>query len=173
MIERYRVLYYDSYEQEFVVIREEHSLPNMVFKMHSSGLYCFIPNCADFSFVVTVEDTMAPYSKQQILAADKARIFNACLAFPSQPNYKWILCSNQGHRCSREDLGAKCIGPQRKNNLDKIVTRPTDIVQLPVEIQSLHCNITMSINIFFVSKIPFLIMLSQSIVFTTVTHLSN
>ena len=49
----------------------------------------------------------------------------------------------------------------------------TDLVKIPVEIQDLHKFITISINIFFVNKIIFFIMLSQKICFTKVTHLTN
>ncbi len=168
VIARYRVLY-DSYDQEFVVIREDNGLPNMVFKMHSSGLHYSIPNRADFSFVVTVEDTMAPYSKRQILAADKARTFQASLAFPSQPDYKWIVRSNQVDECPIlvEDIGVaeKIWGPnvaalKGKTPRTKSIPVQTDIIQVLVEIRSLHQNVTMSMDIFSVNKIPFLITLS-------------
>ena len=50
---------------------------------------------------------------------------------------------------------------------------PSDIVEIPVEIRQLHRNVTMSIDIFFVNKIPFFLTLSRKICFTTVTHLAN
>ncbi len=50
---------------------------------------------------------------------------------------------------------------------------PTDIVAVPMEIRDLHCHVTLSIDVFFVNKIPFLLTLSQKIMFTSVTHLTN
>ena len=52
-------------------------------------------------------------------------------------------------------------------------TVPTDIVAIPAEIRELHRNVTLSINVFFVNKVPFFLMLSQKIMFSTVTHLTN
>jgi hypothetical protein len=58
---------------------------------------------------------MSPFSKWQILAADKARNFHAGLAFPSSSDYKWILCASQVNKClmSVEDIGVaeKISGP--------------------------------------------------------------
>ncbi len=64
---------YDSYDEEFVVYQQGHGLPNMIFKMHSSGLHYYDPKRSEFSFVVTVEDNMKPFSKRQIVGAEKAR----------------------------------------------------------------------------------------------------
>ena len=49
----------------------------------------------------------------------------------------------------------------------------TNIIAVPKEIRDLHRYITISIDVFFVNKIPFLITLSRKICFTTVTHLAN
>ena len=40
-------------------------------------------------------------------------------------------------------------------------TVPTDIVEIPVKICKLHRLVTLSINMFFVNKIPFFITLSK------------
>ncbi len=49
---------YDSYDGTFIVYRHNHALPNMIFKMHSSGLHFYDPKRSKFSFAVTVEDNM-------------------------------------------------------------------------------------------------------------------
>jgi hypothetical protein len=46
---------------------------------------------------------------------------------------------------------------------------PSDVVAVPKEIWELHRNVTMSIDVFFVNKIPFFITLSRNICFTTKT----
>ena len=48
-----------------------------------------------------------------------------------------------------------------------------DIMQIPKAICELHRNVTLSIDIFFVNQIPFLLTLSRNIWFTTVTHLAD
>jgi len=52
-------------------------------------------------------------------------------------------------------------------------TVTTDIVEVPVEIRELHRIVTLSIDVFYVNKIPFFITLSHKLMFTTVTHLAN
>ena len=42
IIRQYRVTY-NSYDQTFVIHREESSLPDMEFRMHRSGLHVFYP----------------------------------------------------------------------------------------------------------------------------------
>ena len=49
----------------------------------------------------------------------------------------------------------------------------TDIIKIPTEIRELHRFVTLSIDVFFINKIPFFITLSRKICFTTVTHLAN
>ncbi len=49
----------------------------------------------------------------------------------------------------------------------------SDIVTIPTGIREIHRIVTLSIDVFFVNKIPFLLTLSRKICFSTVTHLSN
>jgi hypothetical protein len=181
VMESYRITY-DSYDQAFIVWREENNLPNMIFRMHSSGLHFFDPTKEEFSFVVTVDDNMKHFSKRQVTSAEKARSLLAGMAFPSSQDYDWILRSNQVQECpvTVEDakIANKIWGPDVPSLKGKTTRRTppavrSDIVEIPVEIQQLHRNVTMSIDIFFVNKIPFFITLSRKICFTTVTHLTN
>ena len=97
-------------------------------------------------------------------------------------DYKWILRSGQVDKCpiSLEDAevaqkiwGTNIAALKGKTARAKPVMVKTDIIQIPVQIRSLHRIVTLLIDIVFVNKIPFLITLSRSIIFTTVTHLSN
>ncbi len=154
----------------------------MIFCMHSSGLHFFDPSKEEFSFVVTVEDNMKHFSKQQIISAEKARSLMAGMAFPSDPDYNWILWSNQVQECPVTVEDAKIankIWCPDVPSLKGKTTRKTppavrsDMVEIPVEIRQLHRNVTMSFDIFFVNKIPFFLTLSRKICFTAVTHLTN
>jgi hypothetical protein len=114
--------------------------------------------------------------------AEKARTLKAGLGFPSDPDYKWILRTNQVQECLVTIDGAKAAskiwGPDvssLKGKTTRQTPQPvmTDIIEIPTEIRELHRFVTISIDVFFVNKIPFLITLSRKICFTTVTHLAN
>jgi hypothetical protein len=49
----------------------------------------------------------------------------------------------------------------------------TDIVSIPKEIRELHKEVTLTIDIFFMNKIPFFLTLSRVLYFTMVTHLPD
>ena len=48
-----------------------------------------------------------------------------------------------------------------------------DIIQIPKKSREFHRQVSLSIDIFFVNNIPFLITLSRNIRFTIVTHLAD
>ena len=52
VIKTYRITY-DSYDKAFIIHRQEQGpLPNMIFKMHSSGLHFYDPKRSECLFVV-------------------------------------------------------------------------------------------------------------------------
>lgn len=160
VMQKYHVTY-DSCDEAFVVYWEEYGMPNMLFTMHNSGLHFYNPKKTEFTFIVTVKDNMKSFSRWQITAAEKAHDFHASLGFLSSNDNKWILKSNQIKDClvTYEDATVKHV--------------TSNIVAIPKEIRKLHCNITMSINVFFVNKIPFIMTLSCKIVFMMVMHLAS
>ena len=81
---------------------------------------------------------------------------------------------------SYEDAGVaeKIWGPNiaaLKGKTTRSTPEPvkSDIVAIPTTIRELHRIVTMSIDVFFMNKIPFLLTLSRKICFSTVTHLSD
>ncbi len=179
MKKQYRATY-NSSEDTFLVHREAAGL--LLFKEHGNGLHFFDSRQADFAFVETMESNMRLYSKRQVACTDKARSLYASLEFPSQKDFMWILRWNQikGSPMTVEDAMAafKIWGPSVAALKGKMVRkRPepvkTDIVSIPKEIRELHKEVTLTINIFFVNKIPFFLTLSRVLYFTTVTHLPN
>jgi hypothetical protein len=98
LIKQYRVTY-DSNDQTFVVHRETSNLPDMEFKMHSSGLHYYEPEKNDFTFVNTVDDNKKAFTKRQLKGAELARTLYATLGYPSVKDFKWVIQSNQIKDC--------------------------------------------------------------------------
>jgi hypothetical protein len=181
MKKQYKVTY-DSSEETFLVYREAAGLSNLLFKEHGNGFHFFDPRQADFAFVNTVESHMQLHSKRQVARMDKARSLYASLGFPSRKDFMWILRSNQikNSPVTVEDVmvAHKIWGPSVAALKGKTVRkRPepikTDIVSIPKEIHELHKEVTLTINIFFMNKIPFFLTLSRVLYFTTVTNLPD
>ncbi|MGL6130279.1 MAG: hypothetical protein ACRCZ9_01525, partial [Fusobacteriaceae bacterium] len=181
VVERYAVSY-NSNESAFIVHRDNRGLPDMLFKMHRSGLHYFYPNKKDFMFISTVRDNMLPYSKRQIAGAQKAKDLYASLAYPSLADFKWIIRSNQIKDCpvSVEDteIATNIWGPDIAALKGKTTRKTpahvtTDIVAVPASIRQLHRFVSIGIDVFFVNQTPFLLTLSRNICFTTVTHLTD
>ena len=86
----YRVTY-NSDDKQFIVHQSEHGKPNMLFKIHSSGLHYYDPSNKDFNFINTADKNKAVFTKRQIVSADKARELYAIIAYPSNADYKWNL----------------------------------------------------------------------------------
>ena len=74
---------YDSNDKKFIVHQKEHGKPDMLFKMHSSGLHYWDPSNKDFNFINTVKANKSVFMKRQTANADKARELYASLAYPS------------------------------------------------------------------------------------------
>jgi hypothetical protein len=94
----------------------------------------------------------------------------------------WILRSNQikDSPVTVEDavVAYKIWGPNvAALNGKAVQKRPepikTDIVSILKEIRELHKEVTLTIDIFFMNKIPFFLTLSRVLYFTTVTHLPD
>jgi hypothetical protein len=143
VIRSYHVSYDSRDDTSFIVHCQDHGLPNMIFKMHWSGLHFYDPRRSEFSFLVTVEDNMKLFTKRQIMGAEKACSLYAGLAYPSLADYKWILKSNQIHKCpvSYEDADAaeKIWGPSIAALKGKTTRKSpelvvSDIVAIPTEI---------------------------------------
>ena len=86
---QYRVTY-DSDDECFVVHRQEHGLPDMVFHEHASGLHYFDPRDQNstFTFVETVCENKSLFTKQQIKGAENACRLYKCLPHPSMEDFK-------------------------------------------------------------------------------------
>jgi len=181
---QYRVTY-DSDDSYFVVHREEHGLANIIFKEHESGLHYYDPSdqSGNFTFVETVKDNQALFTKRQVKDAEKARRLYKCLSHPSMQDFKWLLQTNSIKDCpvTLEDakIAERIWGRNIAALKGKTTHRTADavkvesIIPIPKEMLAMHKNVVLAIDIFFVNKIPFFATLSRNICFTTVTHLAN
>ncbi len=181
LIQQYHVTY-DSRDQIFVVHRETQNKPNMEFRMHESGLHYFDPSDEAYTFVNTVSGNKEGYTKRQIKGAESARILYAKLGYPSTKDYKWIIQSNQIKDCpvTVQDVdaanhiwGKNIAALKGKTTRGKPLPVAQDFVKVPKEFMQLNKMVYLTIDIFFVNKIPFFLALSRKICFTAVNHLAN
>jgi hypothetical protein len=99
LITQYRVTY-DSNDKMFVVHRTSVNLPNMHFRMHSSGLHYYDPRDENFSFnIQTVTENKAGFTKRQLQGAELARTLYSNLGYPSMKDFKWVIQSSQIKDC--------------------------------------------------------------------------
>jgi hypothetical protein len=180
LIKQYRVTY-DSDELIFVVHREPANKSNMEFRMHKSGLHNYDPRKDnEFAFVSTVSENKEGFTKKQIKGAETARALYATLSYPSMKYFKWVLRSNQIKDCpvtvQDVDVASKIwekniAALKGKTIRSKSTPVARDFVKVPPEILKLHREVFLTVDIFFVCKIPFFLTLSRKICFTAANHL--
>jgi hypothetical protein len=134
-------------------------------------------------FVETVSGNKQGFMKRQIKGADAAWALYATLSYPSLKDYKWVIRSNQIKDCPVTVQGvdvAHTIWGKNIAALKGKTIRSTpdpvarDFVKvLPVELMNLHREVFLTVDIFFVNKIPFFLTLSRRICFTAVNHLAD
>ena len=81
----------------FIIHQVKHRYPDMVFKLHASGLHVLdtsdLRSFASYTFVETVVDNMSLFTKSQIASANQAHDLQAGLAYLSVSDLKlkWIV----------------------------------------------------------------------------------
>ncbi len=161
IIQQYRVTY-DSNELMFVVHRPNQS--NMEFRMHESGLHYYDPRTNNkFAFVNTVSENMEGFTKRQIKEARVARMLYGNLCYPSTFDFKWIIRSHQIKNCpvtvdnvevASQIWGEDIAALKGKTTRSKPAPVARDYIKVPLELLNLHKEVYMTIDIFFVNKIP-------------------
>ena len=150
--------------------------------MVEDGLHVHIPGDKGKAFVNTVSENMEGFSKRQIKGAKAARELYSKLVYPSMKDFRWAVMSNQIKNCpvTAEDIDiaqriwGKDIAALKGKTVRK---KPTPVqgnsMKVPRDFLRLHQDVFMTLDIFFVAGIPFLLTLSRKIDFTTVTHLAD
>ncbi len=173
-----------SYDgEDFIIHQAKHGYADMVFKPHPSGLHVYDPDDPwgheSYSFVKTVEENMAMFTKLQIVNAELACKLQAGMAYPSIPDLKWVVQSNQIMDCpvTAQDVNValKIWGPSVALLKDITVGRTPpvqvqDIVEVPKEIRENHKRVTLTIEFFFVNRVPYFVTLSLWICFLSDAH---
>jgi hypothetical protein len=176
-----------SYDgEDFIIHQAKHGYADMMFKPHPSGLHMYDPDDprghASYSFVETVEENMTMFTKRQIVNAKLACKLQAGMAYPSIPDLKWVVQSNQIKDCpvTAQDVNVtlKIWGPNVALLKGKTVPSTPlvvvqDIVEVPKEIRENHKHATLTIDIFFVNRVSYFVTLSLRIIFLSVTHMTN
>ena len=118
-----------------------------------------------------VESNMKLFTKRQLENVRLTQNLQADLAFPSNQDLAWALQSNIIKDCpltaSDMKIAIKVWGPSIAMLKGKMVRT------MPLPVQDFNKKMTLVIDIFFVNKVLFFIILSQVICFLLVTHLSN
>jgi hypothetical protein len=180
LIKQYRVTY-DSDQKMFVIHRDTAGKTNMEFRMHES-VHIYDPKKEALMFITTVLGNKEGFTKRQIKGAEVARTLYATLGYPSWNHFKWVLRSNQIKDCpvrvqdadvAFQIWGKNIAALKGKTTRSKPASVAKDYVKVPLELLNLHREVFLTVDIFFVNKIPFFLTLSRKICFTAVNHLAD
>ncbi|KAG7373108.1 hypothetical protein IV203_033832 [Nitzschia inconspicua] len=134
-----------------------------------------------WSFVTTVKDRAAVYTKRQLEEAQRARRMQNIIMHPSDQQLSDVAIHHlRGCPVTKHSIrvASDVFGPNLGSLKGKTVHRPSSHVQphtdpVPPEILARHRDVTLATNIMFVNKIPFLITVSRNIRFVTITDVLN
>jgi hypothetical protein len=91
---------------------------------------------------------------------------------PQQPD-QGLSGHGQRHSSCLQDLGEYIAALKGKTTRSKSTPVARDFVKVPMEMMKLHKEVYLTMDIFFLNKIPFFLTLSRKICFTAVNHLSS
>jgi hypothetical protein len=183
----YRVRYDSSKDDAFIVTHSDGR--EIIFKPTAKGLYALrktdcndVDDSGNWAFFNTVAEWKDKYTKREYKAAMQARKVQNIMMHPSSRQYMDISDKNQitnnpvlrAHIQAAEDIFGANLGSLK----GKTVTRSGKAVEgritgVPPEIKHKYQRVSMSIDIMFVNKIPFLITTSRGLHFGTVESIPN
>jgi len=177
----------------FEVTRGDGSI--MKFVEHEIGLYVYdvsnnfvhntnkLSQVNRYTFVNTVDENLAHFSKKEIEKANLARALYIKIGRPSRTSFIHILNNNLIRECpiTADDVNrAEYIyGPDVGTMKGKTVRKrpsavPTKtLIPLPISISTWHKEITLCADIFFLNGIPFLHTISKDLQLRTVEELQS
>ena len=161
------------------------------FKKCTNGLYFYhakpskINNLQQTTptLLATVEENKKLFTKKEVTMADAARDLSRAMNFPTDSVLKTMLNNHMIPNCPVTADGvdrattiygndvAILKGKSERKAPHKLPIKT--IVEVPPDILSLHKNVTLYVDIFFVDKLVFLLSISKHIKFLTVQHLHD
>ena len=180
--QQYHATYDSQVSNSFVVHRESAGKPDMEFVRHPSGLHYYDPRTYGKTFVHTVAENMANYTKRQVKSAQAARTLYRALGYPSLKDFRLALMTNLIKDCpvTVQDVdvahaiwGKDIAALKGKTTRRKPIPVADSVMNVPRELKKLHKNVTLAVDLFFVNGIAFFISHSRKICFTASTHLKN
>ena len=184
IIKYYRVFYDSNVSDEFIV--EVSSDTTLRFTPTAKGLYAYLgcqgPQSTAWAFVTTVTDKRDLYTKRAYQDAVAARQAQNIMMFPGVRQLYKIADENLLRNCpiNRGDIRAAedIFGPHLGAVKGKTPARRSTVVSggrdgVPPDILDRHRDLVVSIDIFFINKIPFLLTTSCNLHFGTVKAIPN
>ena len=130
----------------------------------------------------TVSDNKNMYTKRELKAVARARQFQNIIMFPSTRELmdfsdQHLLKNNPVQRADIKDaekIYCTNLGSLKgKTATRKGITVASQITGVPPVIKQKYKNVTLCIDLLFVNKIPFLLMISRRLHFGSVENLNN
>jgi hypothetical protein len=167
---------------------EKNGLPDIEFKMHERDPTSDVAKSGSnsrtkkFTFVETVEDKKKLHSKRQVKMAEVARAGLQIAGFPSERDFRLMIQNGHISNCpiQVDDLDrathihGKDVGLLKgKTTRKKPLPVIESMVPVPKYMLNLHKNVFLTVDLFFVDKIVFLVTYSRRICSTTVKWLDT
>ena len=134
-----------------------------------------------WSFITTVADKADQYTHRAIQCARAARRFQNIIMRPGARQLMDVAVSHlKGCPLTKADVKAAedIYGPNLGALKRKTVARPNPHVpagvdHVPTSIMSVHCSVTLAIDVMFINKVAFLITTSRNLKFGMVEAIAN
>ena len=148
------------------------------FRCSENGLYIHnIKNKQDVIMVNTVAENESAYTDRQVAQAKRARKLYGIVGYPSIKDFKAMIEGNLIMNCpvtiddvnaAEKIYGASIAAIKGKTTRQKPVPVKSDYIKVPEELIARNKILTLTADLMFVNKIPFLVTLSRTIRFSTI-----
>jgi hypothetical protein len=181
----YRVTY-DNKAKDVFQVHRPYGTTRDFFKS-ARGLYYMVATPAVKTATTLMIDTVAKkkelYTDRAIKRAELARQLQNTIGHPPLRRFLELIDQRLIPNCpvTREDVliaeqifGTNLAGLKgRTTRKSSPETDDINVMSVPPEILAAHGAVTLAIDLMYVNKIPFLVSISKSIKFGTVSHLQN
>lgn len=158
---------YDSAQGDSFVVHKDDEL--LHFICSNNGLYYHDMTNRQITLLNAVSENMEGFYEQQITKAKKARDLYAMVGYPTIRDFKAMIKNNMLLNCpvTTDDIdnSVKIFGPDIHMLKGKTVRKQpisvkVDYIKIPKEIQRIHHNVILAIDLFYVNNLPFFVTVS-------------